>query len=51
MIANDIWERDAFYRIVNTENAIVKKALELFKQPGAYNKLLTPSTNTKKTGK
>ncbi|MTK53084.1 S41 family peptidase [Paludibacter sp.] len=51
MIANDIWERDAFYRIVNTENAIVKKALDLFKQPGAYNKLLTPSTNTKKTGK
>jgi len=51
MIANDIWERDAFYRIVNTENAIVKKALELFKQPGAYNKLISASAPTKKTGK
>jgi len=51
MIANDIWERDAFYRIVNTENAIVKKALELFKQPGAYNKLISASAPAKKSGK
>lgn len=51
LIANDLWERDTFYRIVNAENATVKQALEMLKQPGEYSKLLTSPAISKKTGK
>ena len=41
LIASDVWEQDASFRILNAENAIVKKALDILKQPNEYSKLLT----------
>jgi carboxyl-terminal processing protease len=41
LIATDVWEQGAAFRILNAENAIVKKALDILKQPNEYSKLLT----------
>ncbi len=41
LIASDVWEQDASFRILNAENAIVKRALDILKQPNEYSKLLT----------
>lgn len=52
LIANDIWERDAFYKIMNSENEIVRKAVELLNQPVVFTKLLqTPAASNKVKGK
>jgi carboxyl-terminal processing protease len=48
LIASDIWEQDSAFRILNAENAVIKKALDILKQPNEYNKLLTVPTATSK---
>ncbi|MBP1640436.1 MAG: C-terminal processing peptidase-3 [Bacteroidetes bacterium] len=48
LIASDVWEQGSYYRILNTENATVKKALDILKQPDEYNKLLTVPSISKK---
>jgi len=40
LIANDLWDRTAYYRIMNTDNEIVQKAIRILQQQGEYNRLL-----------
>jgi carboxyl-terminal processing protease len=40
LIANDLWDRTAYYRIMNTDNEIVQKAIHILQQQGEYNRLL-----------
>jgi carboxyl-terminal processing protease len=41
LIANDLWDRTAYYRIMNTDNEIVQKAIHILQQQGEYTHLLT----------
>jgi carboxyl-terminal processing protease len=41
LIANDLWDRTAYYRIMNTDNEIVQKAIHILQQQGEYSHLLT----------
>lgn len=36
LIARDLWGTNAYYRIMNTENESLKKAVEAFKQPALF---------------
>ncbi|MCB0476703.1 MAG: S41 family peptidase [Crocinitomicaceae bacterium] len=39
-IANDLWDFGKYYEIVNVENDVLSKAIEVFKTKGAYEKIL-----------
>ncbi len=47
LIANDIWKPSEFWQVINTENEIVKKAIEVLKDNAAYEKKLNKNTATK----
>jgi carboxyl-terminal processing protease len=42
LISNDLYGRDTYYRILNTDNESVEKAVEIFKASGTYDKLIMP---------
>ena len=48
LIANDIWKPGEFWQIINTENEIIKKAVEVLKDNAAYEKKLNKNTATKR---
>lgn len=39
-IANDLWDFGKYYEIVNVENDMLNKAVEIFKTKGAYDQIL-----------
>lgn len=39
-IAGDVWEVNEFYKEINSENEVLQKAIEIFKTPNAYEKIL-----------
>ena len=48
LIASDFWDKNSYYKVVNSDNPIVNKAIELLKQPAAFNKLLPASVSHKR---
>jgi carboxyl-terminal processing protease len=40
LIARELWEANDYYKIINEENTILKKAIEIIKDTKEYNKLL-----------
>ncbi|MBB3187934.1 S41 family peptidase [Microbacter margulisiae] len=40
LIANDLWGRTDYYRIMNSDNEIVRKAVSILETPGAYTHLI-----------
>lgn len=40
LIARDLWSMNEYYRIMDTENESLQKALQVLKTPGAYEKIL-----------
>jgi carboxyl-terminal processing protease len=40
LIARDIWEMTEYYRIVNTDDVVINKALQIITDKNAYNKIL-----------
>ncbi|MGC9151572.1 MAG: S41 family peptidase [Microbacter sp.] len=41
LIANDLWDRTAYYRIINSQNEMVQKAIRILEKSGEYHCLLT----------
>jgi carboxyl-terminal processing protease len=39
-IANDLWDFGKYYEVINVENDILQKAIEIFHTKGAYEKIL-----------
>lgn len=42
LIARDLWDQTNFYQVMNTKDDTIEKALNLLKEKGAYEKILTP---------
>ena len=40
LIARDLWEMNEYYRIVNTDDIVIKNALEIISDKNRYNKIL-----------
>ena len=40
LIARDLWDMNEYYQIINQENPVLKKAIEIIKNTKEYNKLL-----------
>ncbi len=40
LVANNLWETNEYYRIVNEDDKVIKKALEIISDNNAYNKIL-----------
>ena len=40
LIARDLWDMNEYYQIINQENNVLKKAIEIIKDTKEYNKLL-----------
>jgi len=40
LIARDLWNTNEYYQIINRENNVLKKAIEIISDPKEYNKLL-----------
>ena len=40
MVANDLWNLNEYYTVINSDNESLKKAVEILTQKGAYEKIL-----------
>ena len=40
LIARDLWDMNAYYRIIDNDNEVLKKAVELLQTPNAYEQIL-----------
>jgi len=40
LVANNIWQTNEYYRIVNEDDKVIKKALEVISDKDNYNRIL-----------
>jgi len=40
LVANNIWQTNEYYRIVNEDDKVIKKALEIISEMDNYNRIL-----------
>jgi carboxyl-terminal processing protease len=40
LVARDLWDINAYYQIIDNDNEVLKKAVELLQTPDAYEQIL-----------
>ena len=48
LFASDLWEKDDYFKIANMDDPVMKKAIEILRQPTLYDKILQPALQGKK---